>query len=278
MRRVAAYRANKILYNFLRSNKISGEALLPVNVCHSVVATVQYAGLQVRFVDIIADTLYMDTVEALNHAKDASLLIYVHTYGFEDVPQEFYKQAKVLNPNIYIVDDRCLCLPELSVDDSAADLVVYSTGEKKQVDLGKGGIGFIAEDKQYEDVTVNDDELLTNDVWEIDEKALLAKMDAVIRHKEKLNAIYRKNLPTNIQLPAPYQHWRFNILVPNKDVVLKAIFNAGLFASGHYVPQENNHMIATNLYNHVINLFNDFYYTEEQAQRTCEIINKLCKV
>ena len=275
MRRVVAYRANKVLYNFLRSNKVSGVALLPVNVCHSVVATVEYAGLQVLFVDIAAETLCMDTASALKLVHDASLLIYVHTYGVEYTPQEFYQQVKALNPNILIVDDRCLCLPEFNVEDCGADLVVYSTGGKKQVDLGIGGIGFVAEDRRYEEVAVEDDELLTNNVWTQDEKILLAKMDAVIKHKEKLNAIYRKNLPAAIQLPASYQHWRFNIIVPNKDEILKAIFDAGLFASGHYVPQADNSNVATNLYNHVINLFNDFYFTEEQARKTCEIINQM---
>jgi 3-methyladenine DNA glycosylase Tag len=51
-------------------------------------------------------------------------------------------------------------------------------------------------------------------------------MDAVIKHKEKLNAIYRKNLSAAIQLPTPYQHWRFNIIVPNKEDNLKALFDA----------------------------------------------------
>lgn len=274
MRRVAAYRANKVLYNFLRSNKVSGVAILPVNVCHSVVATVQYAGLQVQFVDIATETLCLSTALALESVANASLLIYVHTYGVEESPNDFYKQTKTVNPNIYIVDDRCLCLPELSVKDSAADLVLYSTGGKKQVDLGMGGVGFVAEDKQYEEISVNDVELLTNYIWTLDEKMLLAKMNAVIKHKEKLNAIYRKNLPANIQLLAQYQHWRFSIIVPNKDEILKAIFDAGLFASGHYVPQADDCTVATNLYNHIINLFNDFYYTEEQARRTCEIISK----
>ena len=108
-------------------------------------------------------------------------------------------------------------------------------------------------------------------------KTLLAKMDAVIMHKEKLNAIYRKNLPAAIQLPAPYQHWRFNIIVPNKEDVLNALFDAGLFASGHYNPQADGCNIASNLYTHVINLFNDFYYTEEQAIKTCEIINRITR-
>lgn len=32
---------------------------------------------------------------------------------------------------------------------------------------------------------------------------------------------------------------------------------------------------AAELHKNVINLFNDLYYSEEQALRTCEIINKI---
>ena len=112
-----------------------------------------------------------------------------------------------------------------------------------------------------------------------DDDVLLSKMDATIAHKEKLNAIYQKALPKSIQLPEAYQHWRFNIMAPNKEEVMQAIFDAGLFASGHYAPQSDVCPVAAKLYEHVINLFNDEYFTEEQAIRTCEVINGvLCKV
>ena len=101
------------------------------------------------------------------------------------------------------------------------------------------------------------------------------KKDAMIPHKEKLNAIYRDMLPVTIQLPAQYQHWRFNILTGKKDEILKALFAEGLFASSHYMSLSNGCMIAQNLHEHVLNLFNDQYYTEEQAVKTCEIINSI---
>ena len=85
-------------------------------------------------------------------------------------------------------------------------------------------------------------------------------------------------LPKEIQFPIEYQNWRFNIRVNNKEEILKNIFDAGLFASGHYKPLADHCPVAKDLYEHVINLFNDFYYTEEQARRTCEVICKWCKV
>ena len=215
----------------------------------------------------------MDWQQVQSVVKDAAAVLAVHTYGIEDDFNEQFAVLRAINPKIAIIDDRCLCMPELGESDSIGDLVLYSTGGKKQVELGVGGIGYVADGWDYEEVIVPENEVLTNETWEIDEKLLHAKMDAVIKHKEKLNAIYRKNLPDAILLPAPYQHWRFNILVPNKEEIMQAIFDAGLFASGHYKPQAGGCDVANNLYNHIINLFNDFYYTEEQAIKTCEIIS-----
>lgn len=273
MRRVCSYRANKILFNFLKSNHLTGTVILPANICPDVVDMLRYAGNPLQFVDIDANTLCIDWQQVQSVAKDAAAVLAVHTYGIEDDFNEQFAALRAINPDIAIIDDRCLCLPELEESNSIADLVLYSTGEKKQVELGAGGIGYVADGWNYDEIAVPENDVLPNETWELEEKALLAKMDAVIKHKEKLNEIYRKNLPDNIQLPSPYQHWRFNILVPNKEEILKALFEAGVFASGHYKPQANDCTVATNLYNHIINLFNDFYFTEEQARKTCEIIN-----
>lgn len=269
---ITSYRANKILFNFLKSNHLTGMVILPANICPDVVETLRYAGNPLHFVDIDAHTLCLDWQQVKSSAKDAAVVLAVHTYGIEDDFNEQFAALRAINPSIAIIDDRCLCMPELDEPNSTGDLVLYSMCSKKQVDLGAGGIGYVADDRNYEEVIVPKNEVLTNETWEIDEKVLLAKMDAVIKHKEKLNAIYRKNLPAAIQLPAPYQHWRFNIIVPNKEDILNALFDAGLFASGHYNPQADGCNVASNLYTHVINLFNDFYYTEEQAIKTCEII------
>lgn len=275
MKRVCAYRANKILFNFLKSNHLSGMVILPANICPDVVDTLRYAGNPLHFVDIDAHTLCIDWLKVKSITKDATAVLAVHTYGLEDDFNEQFAEIRAINPLIAIIDDRCLCMPELVEPNSTADVELYSTGEKKQTELGAGGIGYVADKWNYEEINVPENDVLTNETWTLDKKALLAKMDAVIKHKEKLNAIYRKSLPTNIQFPAQYQHWRFNIIVPDKEEILKALFDAGLFASGHYVPQTDDCLIATNLYNHIINLFNDFYYTEEQARRTCEIIKNM---
>lgn len=272
MQQVYSYRANKILFNFLRSNNLQGKVILPANICHDVVETLQYAGYTLQFVDIDARTLCLDWKQAIALTKEACAILFVHTYGLEDDFSDFYSAAREENPKIAIIDDRCLCFPCLDLVQTDADLVLYSTGEKKQVDLGIGGIGYVADGWKYEDILVSENAVLKNDTWMPNNAEIEKKMDAVIAHKEKLNAIYRRNIPKRYRLPDPYQHWRFNIIVPHKGEVLKAIFDSGLFASGHYAVQGGDCPVATNLHAIVINLFNDFYYTEEQVQQTCDVI------
>lgn len=277
MKLLVANKAKKILYNFVKSNNISGKVLLPANICDSIAKILQYAGLIVQFIDMQSNNLCINQESVLKIASEASMLLFVHTYGVEDDFYDFFAQVKEVNPNIIIVDDKCLCMPDLHVNESPADLVLYSTGAKKMVDLGGGAIGYIADQWEYDEVDVELNEYLNNEQWLLDTKQLYIKMDAMISHKEKLNAIYRQNLPEAIQLPAQYQHWRFNILTDKKDEILTALFAEGLFASNHYQSLSPDCPIAINLHNYVINLFNDQYYTQEQALRTCEIINHLLK-
>jgi hypothetical protein len=98
-----------------------------------------------------------------------------------------------------------------------------------------------------------------------------------LEHSSALNAIYAKKLPAEIQLPQAFQDWRFNIRVKNKESILHAIFSAGLFASSHYasltgVFGEGDGQHAEMLASEVINLFNDYHFTTEQAQQVCQII------
>lgn len=286
MKNVTAYRANKILYNFFASNNLLEEIVaLPTNICTDVVETLQYAHMQLRFVDIASDTLCMNEQTILNIVKDIQVLLMVHTYGVEYDFSEFFLKVREVNPNIVIIDDKCLCLPEWEMEDSVADLVLYSLGSKKQVDMGEGAIGFVAEKWNYEEVKVEENNILENRSYPWDKQVMLAKMDDIIAHKEKLNAIYRTNLPSSIQFPEQFQHWRFNIWVENKARILESLFEGGVFASSHYKPiqsaegflpimgETEEGAIAQKLYDHVINLFNDHYFTEQQALETCRIIN-----
>lgn len=274
MKLLTANRANKILYNFLKVNNISGNVLLPANICSDVVKTLQYAGLTTTFVDLQVDNLCINQEAVLAMAKEASMLLFVHTYGIEHDFYTFFEQVREQNPDIVIVDDKCLCLPDLDVKDSAADLVLYSTGENKMINLGGGAIGFLAEKWQYDEVEVQGCDCLSNELWLLDPKQLYMKMDAIIAHKEKLNTIYRAMLPEAIQLPDAYQHWRFNILVQNKQQILDALAAEDIPAESLYPALDNDCVVANNLHAYVINLFNDKHLTPDQATRACEIIKE----
>lgn len=286
MKCVTAYRANKILHNFLASNNLLEEIVaLPTNICTDVVEMLRYVHMQLRFVDIAANTLCMNEQTILNIVKDIQVLLMVHTYGVEYDFSEFFLKVREVNPNIVIIDDKCLCLPEWKMENSVADLVLYSLGSKKQVNMGEGAIGFVADKWNYEEVMVEENGILENRSYTWDKQVMLAKMDDIIAHKEKLNAIYRANLPSSIQFPEQFQHWRFNIWVENKARILESLFEGGVFASSHYKPiqsaegflpimgETEEGAIAQKLYDHVINLFNDQYFTEQQALETCRIIN-----
>ena len=272
MKLLTANRATKLLYNFLKVNNISGNVLLPANICPDVVKTLHYAGMTTTFIDLQVETLCINQEAVLAAAKDASMLLFVHTYGIEHDFYAFFEQVREQNPNIIIVDDKCLCLPDLEVKDSAADLVLYSTGEKKMVNLGGGAIGYLADKWEYDEVEVEESDLLSNELWLLDPKQLYMKMDTIIAHKEKLNTIYRAMLPETIQLPDAFQHWRFNILVQNKQEILAALAAEGLVADSLYPALDASCLVANNLHAYVINLYNDKLFTLEQAERACEII------
>lgn len=119
------------------------------------------------------------------------------------------------------------------------------------------------------------DSFLSGYDWIYDFNSLEKQKAKTVIYRERLNKIYRENLPKCLQFEEKFQHWRFNIMVENKDEILKALFDNGLFASGHYKSQSDNCSTAKYLSEHVINLFNDFYYTVEKAIRTCEIIRKI---
>ena len=170
MKQVFAYRANKILYNFICSNNINGIVLLPSNICKDVIEVLKYAGLTLKFLDISNDTLCIVQNQIKENIHSASLLLFVHTYGVEICFDDFFKELKLINPLLTIVDDRCLCIPYLKNPSSYADLVLYSTGEKKQVDLGKGGIGYVSKNLNYDEVEIKDSSCLTNESWELDKE------------------------------------------------------------------------------------------------------------
>lgn len=63
----------------------------------------------------------------------------------------FYTELKAINPELCIIDDRCLCKPELEdVVPEKVDLVLFSTGYAKYVELSYGGFGITSNPISFE--------------------------------------------------------------------------------------------------------------------------------
>jgi len=255
---------------------MTGTFLLPANICESVPETFCEAGCDVRFVDIDADTLCIDEQKVLEHIADCAGVLAVHTYGLQCSFDSFYAQVRFVKPTAIIIDDRCLCWPDFEYENlyanAEADLTLFSLGDKKQVQLGEGGVGIIADCRWR----------MGDCSWVLDVEKYWKQKQVARAHVAKMQKIYAEQLPKEIQLPMEYNNWRFNIRVSaeKKDTILNVLFANGLFASSHYKSlAENAETITPNavkLQQEFINLFEDpKYYAEEQARKTCQIINEI---
>jgi len=310
MRVVQAPRASAILYNLLKSRQGIYPWLLPANICPIVPITFLKAEIPFEFVDISPETLHMDWAQAESLLKRQKFggLLYAHTYGETSVPYDFFESIKEKFPNLFIIDDCCLCIPRLDADDlNPADVQLYSTGYGKIMDLNFGGYAFVHDNVNYKNILLpftphaydeverlykqaihqrsrfvyqDSDWLDTTSpmpAWDEYRHQIETQLAQVIQHSSLLNAVYAEMLPAEIQLPRAYQDWRFNIRVKNQQRILDAVFSAGLFASSHYASLAGifgNGVVgyANTLANEVVNLFNDYHFTLKQAEQICQVI------
>jgi hypothetical protein len=308
MQIVQAPRASAILYSFLTQQADTRPWLLPANICPIVPITFLKARIPFQLVDISAATLHMDLEQVEDRIKTRKFggLLYAHTYGEPSTPQVFFTELKDLYPELVIVDDRCLCIPDLEPI-SSADVILYSTGYAKIVELNFGGYAFIEDrlkyqpanlpfnashhdeiEKQYKEAVQNrakfiyqDSDWLESDAplpaWHDYCNQIEANRKTSLAHRSVLNNIYENSLPKEIQLPDNYQTWRFNIRVKDKAKVLNGIFDAGLFASSHYaslagVMADGFTPQTETLANEVVNLFNDHHFDKMKTQKICDVI------
>lgn len=305
-------RASTILYNFLVSNHFKGKFLLPANICPIVPLCFLKAGVGFDLVDIDPSTLSLDFVLAASKIQtnpDAfSGLVFVHTYGDPTSFENEFQKIKKNFPGLVIIDDCCLCIPDFSEPSLGhADLILYSTGYGKMVDVGSGGFGWLknifhykprildfnSEDlksieEQYKIAIANQNQfnymesnwLDTTPVSAPDDYSIKvsAMTPEILNHKETLNKIYSSSFPQSIQMNKRFQEWRFSIRVSHKQQLLDNIFSTGLFASTHYASlgnifAEGNYPQAEKLHSSVINLFNDQHFSIEMAKKIVEIVN-----
>ena len=155
MKIIQAPRASAILYNVLISLKQARPWLMPANICPMVPITFMKAKVPFVLVDISAQSLHMDLEHAgaLIESRDFAGLLYAHTYGDESTPDEFFRFAKSIDPGLIIVDDRCLCIPVFETT-SPADVVLFSTGYAKIIELEFGGYALMSDGVEYQPVSL----------------------------------------------------------------------------------------------------------------------------
>lgn len=306
-----ANRASAVLCNFLKGQIIDKPFILPSNVCPVVPLSFLKAGVDFEFVDIDS-THALDKTKALTKIKTGQYggLLFVHAYGKKYDNSSLYTAIKGINPSLLIIDDCCLCEPDTNNTlEQNVDLQLFSTGYAKYIELSYGGYGKMlkaSEEYNYQydsDIEVKQQQFIKNcfkeharydldpDMAWLDGSPLKmtaeeyftiinTKRNKIKQDKEIINSIYRKKLPKSIQMGDDYQNWRFMLLVDNQEKVLNAIFEAGLFAgtnfpSVSYMFKESDSPVAEEESKHIINLFNDFRFSEEQANRICQVINSV---
>lgn len=287
--------------------------VLPANVCPIVPVTFLKAKIAFKFIDIdpLSQCLDLDLLEQeVVKQADCKGVLFVHSYGSRQTTENIFKTLRDLNPQLFLIDDRCVGLPELGIESQnpEANLNLYSTGYAKFVEFGRGGFAYLSEDTNYqihselfkeadhEHLVVQMNESIQKDkafiyqdsAWleqehDLVEAEYFDRINAQIpisrKHKDLLNSIYSDQLPKELQMPMDLCQWRFNLQVDNKEQVLKAIFDGGLFASSHYTSVSrvfggNEAPVAETTHRRMLNLFNDYRFTEGDAMKVCEIINK----
>lgn len=311
-------RASSILYEFIKSNiKNNRSVIIPANVCEIVPLTYLKLGFEITYVDISLKSLSADlnlVRDILNGKKDEDIVLhYVRSYGY--ISEEDNKELAIMKnayKHLIIVDDKCLCIPNFNDKPRFSDLILYSTGYAKYIDLNGGAFGILNEKCKYLPQEI---EYLENDLktikktfqqcklknikfdktlaklsWlkieEIEDKCLykeniILNLEKISDRKEKLNNIYTKELPKEIQISSDFNNWRFNVFVDKNDQLINKLFQKKLFASKHYQSLGDGYFSCRHFNNckfvgkRIVNLFNDIYYDEERAQKTVKIINAL---
>lgn len=311
-------RASAILYDYLCQAETS-VFVLPANVCIIVPVTFLKAKVSFLLVDINLKTFSMDldAAEGLIKDKKADSILYVYPYGATVASDiEKLKYLKLKYPFLKIIADKCLCIPQFIEDTSEMDedLILYSTGYSKVIDIGIGGFGYSKNDiasKSYqaqyspEDLkkltdalygAIKDKQALTLNYaesnWLDYRESILSRDEFIIRVTEELrnslkrkkeyNEIYKSTIPEQYRLPDEYQYWRFNILVQDNEKILNELFSQKLFASSHYASigkcfGHGSFPNAEYVSSHIINLFNDFRVNKDLVYKVAHSISKCLK-
>jgi hypothetical protein len=288
--------------------------ICPVVVWTLLAAKVRFLFLDINKETLCLDESMCINEISVDDGENIAGVIFNHTYGADYNPTTFFNEIKSYNQNISIIDDRCLCKPVLDNFVDNVDLTLYSTGYGKYIDLNGGGYGLVNEglesiiteffledlkiiESKFKDAQTQKRQFTYLDTkWldrsstntevlqrkELDICKMVSEMEV---HKNEINSVYDIKISEHLKLQQAGTDWRYNIWVNNKEEVLEAIFENGFFASSHYEPINNYFQsnkkrmeVSERLHNGVINLFNDYHFDIDKAEKVADIINKVAKV
>lgn len=306
-------RACTILHNVLRARGDARTFLIPANICPIVPVTFLEAGQPFELVDISEPWLEIDQTECLARVganpKRYGGLLFARPYGSERRPDQFFAALRAAQPDLLIIDDKCLCAPDcdgLTVC-ALADVTLFSTGHAKYADLNGGGFAHLTDANPYrsearlfvpealDDVVARTKNCIAarepfgapapgwldsrepEKSWTEYRRHAQESAAASGEQKQRLNDLYVRMLPPEIQLPEALQRWRFSIRVSHPRQLIEAVFAEGLFASRHYAPLDGvfglgPFPVAARLHSEVVNLFNDRYFDQERSKRMADIV------
>lgn len=171
-----------------------------------------------------------------------------------------------------IIHDCCLSYPETVIENISAkhaDLVVFSTGPKKTVDIGYGALGYYKScyDMRTETISYSEEwkknyckleqnwkkslnnhsvfsnfKCVASDWIDISSSKIeddyvdevKKKNRQVKKIKTKINSIYEEIIPDELKLKGLSNDWRYNITIDHPEVILNEFRQHNLFASTHY--------------------------------------------
>lgn len=288
------------LLHWLRKNALRGATVALHPLCCNDLKALLYAfECKIVYLDICKTTLCISKDSIKNCTEAIDVFLNVRTLGYEGDMASLFLYVKQKYPQSLIVDDRCLCRPLLyngayNLPENV-DAEMYSTGYSKYIDIGFGG--YLIHNKPAKDhsitfesskISVDLDGKLKDVSW-VDDRNLNhayyfdhvnALLPLVSRHKENLNAIYQMNLSRNSAITILRDHtdWRFNILCEDPESIQQSIFEKGLFCSKHYQADLIGNTgcdcpNANSVANKILNLFNDFRFSDDNANLISGIIN-----
>lgn len=116
-------------------------------------------------------------------------------------------------------------------------------------------------------------------------KMVACSVSQAMAHKNIINAIYDNGIPDSIKYDGTFHNWRYMLMLTEHSLqqqILSELDNEGLYASAHYASvgylfKKKHYPVAEKEASLTLNLFNEQKYSEEMAERTVAIINKILK-